>query len=134
MAALPPGQTRLLSRTTSPPARRTARGHSALVMTVVHNPEDSRIRQRQIEALIAAGWQVTYAAPFRAFGLEVPPVRATARNLGASAESELPRSAGRRRFRAWQSGPRDHADVRTKITMWFWSMILSCCWPLQGLA
>jgi len=70
---------------------------------VVHNPEDSRIRQRQIEALIAAGWQVTYAAPFRAFGLEVPPIRATARNLGPLQSLNLPRSAGRRRFRAWQA-------------------------------
>ena len=103
MAALPLGQTRPLSRTASPTARRTARGHSALVMTVVHNPEDSRIRKRQIEALIAAGWQVTYAAPFRAFGLEVPPIRATAPYLGTLQSLNLPRSAGRRRFRAWQA-------------------------------
>jgi hypothetical protein len=53
---------------------------SALVMTVVHNPEDARIRQRQINALIAAGWNVTYVAPFRAFGLEVP--RAGPADLG----------------------------------------------------
>ena len=39
-------------------------------MTVVHNPEDARIRQRQINALIAAGWKVTYAAPFRGLGLD----------------------------------------------------------------
>ena len=103
MAALPSGQARPLSRTASPAARRAARGHSALVITVVHNPEDSRIRQRQIEALIAAGWRVTYAAPFRAFGLEVPPVRATAPNLGTLQSLNLPRSAGRRRFRAWQA-------------------------------
>jgi hypothetical protein len=49
-------------------------------MTVVHNPEDARIRQRQINALIAAGWNVTYVAPFRAFGLEVP--RAGPADLG----------------------------------------------------
>jgi hypothetical protein len=48
---------------------------SVLVMTVVHNPEDARIRQRQINALITAGWKVTYVAPFRAFGLEVPPAQ-----------------------------------------------------------
>ena len=47
---------------------RTAR---ALVVTVVHHPEDARIRHRQIDALLAAGWEVTYAAPFSGYGLPV---------------------------------------------------------------
>lgn len=38
-----------------------------LVVTIVHDPEDSRIRHRQIPALLADGWQVTYAAPFCAY-------------------------------------------------------------------
>ena len=77
-----------------------ARTHSVLVMTVVHNPEDSRIRQRQIEALIAAGWHVTYVAPFRAFGLEVPPARLTRPDRGTLQCMNIPRSSGRRRVRA----------------------------------
>lgn len=36
----------------------TGGGFSVLVVTVVHNPEDARIRQRQINALLAAGWEV----------------------------------------------------------------------------
>ena len=43
----------------------------ALVLTVVHHPEDARIRHRQIAALLEAGWSVTYAAPFS--GYDVPP-------------------------------------------------------------
>ena len=54
---------------------RTGGRYSALVVTVVHNPEDARIRQRQINALLAAGWEVTYVAPFGGFGLQVPSAR-----------------------------------------------------------
>jgi glycosyltransferase involved in cell wall biosynthesis len=92
---------------------RTARPHSALVMTVVHNPEDSRIRQRQINALIAAGWRVTYAAPFRAFGLEVPPARPAGNGRGSLRCINIPRSCGRRRFRAWR-GARTIMRARTR--------------------
>ncbi|HJV14035.1 MAG TPA: hypothetical protein VJ625_09095 [Propionibacteriaceae bacterium] len=56
MAALSLGQARTQGRTAAP--------YSALVVTVVHNPEDARIRQGQINALIEAGWHVTYVAPF----------------------------------------------------------------------
>ena len=41
----------------------TARSRSVLVVTVVHNPGDSRIWQRQLKALIDAGWDLTHAAP-----------------------------------------------------------------------
>lgn len=41
---------------------------NVLVMTVAHPPEDARIRHRQIRALLEHGHQVSYAAPFRAFG------------------------------------------------------------------
>jgi hypothetical protein len=74
MAALSLGRTRPPSRTvlsgrTVPSGRavppgRSGRTYSALVITVVHNPEDSRIRQRQIDALLNAGWQVTYRPRF----------------------------------------------------------------------
>jgi glycosyltransferase involved in cell wall biosynthesis len=85
------------------PLRRITRAHSALVLTVVHNPEDSRVRQRQIKALIAAGWDVTYAAPFHAFGLDLLSVRPVGPDAGSLRCVNLPRSRGRRRFRAWQA-------------------------------
>ena len=50
------------------PARRI------LVMTVVHNPDDSRVWHRQINALLASGWHVTYAAPFSGYAQQ-PHVR-----------------------------------------------------------
>ncbi len=66
---------------------------SVLVVTVVHDPEDSRIRHRQIPVLLADGWQVTYAAPFR--GYERPaPILAGMRTL------DLPRAVGRDRAAA----------------------------------
>lgn len=52
-----------------------SRRRSVLVLTVVHHPHDARIRHRQIAALLEAGWQVTYAAPWAGHG--VPPERDT---------------------------------------------------------
>jgi glycosyltransferase involved in cell wall biosynthesis len=95
MAALSLGQTRTRGRTAGP--------YSALVVTVVHNPEDARIRQRQINALIAAGWKVTYVAPFRGFGLEPPPARPPVPGRGSLRCINVPRSCGRRRLRAWRA-------------------------------
>lgn len=62
-----------------------------LVVTVVHHPSDARILHRQIGALLAAGHQVTYAAPWAATGT-IPPrdVRAV----------DLPRARGRSRMAA----------------------------------
>lgn len=62
-----------------------------LVVTVVHHPLDARIHRRQIGALLASGVEVTYAAPWSAFGVVVPSgLRAL----------DLPRSSGRRRLEA----------------------------------
>jgi hypothetical protein len=69
----------------------------------VHNPEDSRIRQRQINALINAGWEITYAAPFRAFGRDVPAAHHAGPDRGGLRCIDIPRSSGRRRFRAWRA-------------------------------
>jgi glycosyltransferase involved in cell wall biosynthesis len=63
------------------------------VVTVVHHPEDARIRKREIEALLAAEWQVTYAAPFSGYGVD--PVEVPGLTL-----VDLPRAQGRRRLRA----------------------------------
>lgn len=62
-----------------------------LVATVVHHPEDARIRHRQIRSLLAAGHEVTYAAPFTA--------RGSAPGPGVTAV-DLPRAVGRRRLAA----------------------------------
>jgi hypothetical protein len=82
---------------------RPSGSRSALVVTVVHHPEDARIRQRQINALITAGWKVTYVAPFHAFGLEVPPPRSDDLGRGSLRCINIARSSGRRRLRAWQA-------------------------------
>lgn len=65
-----------------------------LVVTVVHRPDDARIRQREIEALLAAGAEVTYAAPFTDWGVAPDTDRDGLRCL------DLPRAAGRRRTAA----------------------------------
>ena len=44
-----------------------------LVLTVAHPPEDARIRHREIGALVEHGHEVTYVAPFAAFGATPPP-------------------------------------------------------------
>lgn len=43
-----------------------------LVVTVVHNPSDARIRYRQMRALLEAGHEVTYLAPFARFDVPLP--------------------------------------------------------------
>lgn len=62
-----------------------------LVVTVVHDPEDARIRHRQVAALLRAGHKVALAAPFQAYGRTPPD--------GVEA-IDLPRARGRRRLRA----------------------------------
>lgn len=66
-----------------------------LVVTVVHNPDDSRIRFREINALLDAGWHVTYAAPFTGYGLTVP-------ESDNPACLDVPRAQGRSRAKAWR--------------------------------
>ncbi|MEV5569122.1 glycosyltransferase [Spirillospora sp. NPDC052269] len=67
------------------------------VCTVVHHPEDARILHRQIRALLDAGHEVTYIAPFRATNStpwrEVSPV-------------DVPRATGRRRLHALRAAHR----------------------------
>ncbi len=74
-------------------------GRSVLVVTVVHHPEDSRIRHREIAALLNAGWAVTYAAPFTGYGSAPAPVPGL-RTL------DLPRSVARDRLRALRAARR----------------------------
>ncbi|GGK58709.1 hypothetical protein GCM10010126_17890 [Planomonospora parontospora] len=59
--------------------------------TVVHHPEDARIMHRQIRALLDAGHEITYVAPFSDCNVTPDPrIRAV----------DVPRAAGRRRRRA----------------------------------
>jgi glycosyltransferase involved in cell wall biosynthesis len=62
-----------------------------LVITVVHDPDDARIRYRQLSALLSSGASVTYAAPFSAYRRE-PPDGVT--------PIDLPRALGRQRLTA----------------------------------
>lgn len=68
-----------------------------LVCTVVHNPQDARILHRQIRAILDAGHQVTYAAPFSAYETERPLDVQTI---------DLPRAVGRRRAKALRAARR----------------------------
>ncbi|MFA1539678.1 glycosyltransferase family 4 protein [Actinomadura monticuli] len=71
------------------------------VCTVVHHPEDARILHRQIRALLDAGHEVTYIAPFRACNAtpwrRISPV-------------DIPRATGRRRLRALRAAHRALAE------------------------
>ncbi len=81
------------------------------VCTVVHHPEDARILHRQIRALLDAGHEVTYIAPFRACNAtpwrQVSPV-------------DVPRATGRRRLRALRAAYRaltEHAAYADVILL-----------------
>lgn len=76
------------------------RGRSALVLTVVHHPDDSRVRHRQIAALLAAGWRVTYAAPWSGYDLNRPAA------VPGLTTVDLPRARGRRRYAALRAARR----------------------------
>jgi glycosyltransferase involved in cell wall biosynthesis len=80
---------------TSSPSRGPVPPLRALVVTVVHHPQDARVHQREIAALLEHGWHVTYAAPFTGHGLSLTDVAAPGLEV-----VDLPRSAGRRRLRA----------------------------------
>ncbi|MFC0036940.1 glycosyltransferase [Actinomadura rayongensis] len=71
------------------------------VCTVVHHPEDARILHRQIRALLDAGHEVTYIAPFRA--CHVTPWRQIS-------PVDVPRATGRKRFGAVRAAHRALAE------------------------
>ncbi|WP_192760264.1 glycosyltransferase [Actinomadura algeriensis] len=81
------------------------------VCTIVHHPEDARILHRQIRALLDAGHEVTYMAPFRACNVapwrEISPV-------------DVPRATGRHRLKAMRAARRalaDHASYADVILL-----------------
>ena len=102
-AAAPPG-----SEVIRPGGTRPLR---VLVVTTVHTPLDARIHHRQIRALLAAGAEVAYAAPWTA--------TRTPRTAAAPGVRciDLPRAVGRRRLDALLAARRlvrragDRADL-----------------------
>jgi glycosyltransferase involved in cell wall biosynthesis len=73
-----------------------------VVCTVVHHPADARIFYREIQAVLDAGHDVTYIAPF---GEQAAPVRddaeaEPARTRGSLTTVTIPRAVGRRRLGA----------------------------------
>jgi glycosyltransferase involved in cell wall biosynthesis len=68
-----------------------------LVITVVHDPDDARIRYRQLTALLGIGAVVTYAAPFTAYHRNPPT---------GVIPIDLPRAAGRHRLTAIRAARR----------------------------
>ena len=74
-----------------------------VVATVVHDPDDARIRHRQIPALLAAGHQVVYVAPGHEAGDGATEVPGMERRI-------VPRAAGRRRFGALRAVARILAE------------------------
>jgi glycosyltransferase involved in cell wall biosynthesis len=68
-----------------------------LVCTVVHHPEDARILHRQIRAMLAAGYAVTYVAPFSAYATQPWPELETI---------DVPRAVGRSRGAALREARR----------------------------
>jgi glycosyltransferase involved in cell wall biosynthesis len=71
-----------------------------VVCTVVHHPADARILHREIRALLDAGHDVTYIAPFGACDVTPWPELTTA---------DVPRAVGRRRLGAVRAARRQLA-------------------------
>ncbi|OLT17790.1 hypothetical protein BJF80_00155 [Serinicoccus sp. CUA-874] len=71
-----------------------------LVVTVVHHPDDARIRHRQVSSLLAAGWEVTFAAPFTGHGVQRPT------DVPGLTTVDVTRAAGRRRMAAQRDARR----------------------------
>ncbi|TYB58364.1 glycosyltransferase family 4 protein [Nonomuraea sp. PA05] len=70
----------------------------ACVATTVHHPEDARIMHRQIRALLDAGHEVTYVAPFTYFNV-TPAMGLTAIDVARQASHSRARAALRRGVR-----------------------------------
>ncbi|MFB4266340.1 glycosyltransferase [Nonomuraea sp. GTA35] len=70
----------------------------ACVATTVHHPEDARIMHRQIRALLDAGHEVTYVAPFTYFNV-TPAMGLTAIDVPRQASYSRARTALRRGVR-----------------------------------
>lgn len=84
-----------------------------LVLTVVHVPEDARIRHRQIAALLDAGHEVTYAAPHDHDRAATRSTRASHATPGCDglAHVVVPRATGRDRLGSLRAARRVLAEL-----------------------
>ena len=78
-----------------------------LVITVVHHPEDARIRHRQLPALLDAGFEVTYVAPRG--DITTPPAHLH--------RIEIPRADGRHRLAALRAAREVLAEESPKVDL-----------------
>ncbi|HVM14491.1 MAG TPA: glycosyltransferase [Egibacteraceae bacterium] len=78
-----------------------------VVATVVHHPQDARIFYRQIPALLDAGHDVTYIAPWAAFGLHRPESLHAVDVVRASGRRRLGALLRVRRLLRTEAGPAD---------------------------
>ena len=95
-----------------------------LVITTVHNPNDARIRYRQIDTLLHHGWDVSYAAHFTEYGLN--PATEVKPGLHLI---DLPRASGRRRLRGLISAHKllkQRADQYDLVLMHDPELLISC--------
>ena len=90
-----------------------------LVATVVHDPRDARVYARQITALLDAGHDVTYIAPFTSFGLT---------GLEGIDPIDIPAAKGRNRLSAIRAARRElhrHASDHDVVLLHSPELILS---------
>lgn len=100
-----------------------------LVVTVVHNPEDARIRYRQMRSLLEAGHRVTYIAPFERFGVPLPT------GIPGLTGVSVARAEGRARIgalRAVRDAVREHALGKDIVLMHDPELVLAVA-RLEGL-
>lgn len=71
-----------------------------LVATVVHEPRDARVYAREIGALLEAGHEVTYIAPFSSFEVDPPD------EVEGLTVVDIPAAQGRRRLPALRAARR----------------------------
>ena len=96
-----------------------------LVVTVVHHPLDARIFHREIAALLAAGHDVTYAAPFTDYAVDRPADMMT---------WDLPCAVGRSRLAALRAAGwllRSQAPEHDVVLLHD-PELLAAAWPVPG--
>lgn len=102
---------------------------NVLVVTVVHTPDDARIRYRQMRAMLEAGYQVTFIAPFERFGVPLPT------DVDGLTGVSVPRAEGRQRIaalRAVRDAVAEHAAGKDLVLMHDPELVLAVA-RLKGL-
>jgi glycosyltransferase involved in cell wall biosynthesis len=97
-----------------------------LVVTIVHHPEDARIRHRQIRSLLDAGHDVVYVAPFTECAVALP---------SDVTAVDVPRAVGRRRSKAIRAARREIRTLNPGVDLVLLHdpELLLSVWGLRGL-